>query len=353
MDLTVLNSRFEKIGVIDEFTSLIWHRKYYTSGIFKLKMPATDENLALIDKQRIIHKPGSDEAGIIDEFYLKHEEDGGEYIEANGYFLTGILTRRIIPTQTTLYLSYRDIMHRLVNANCVNTTEKRVIPGLQMPSLAADTAAKVRLQVTGKNLLTYLEKVAQVAEMGFKILYKRNYMEFCTYEGVDRSKNQIANPRVIFSQDYDNLASSEYTYSEMAKVTAAYVAGEGEGLDRTIVEVDNGETGLDRYESYVDSRSGREEGMTDAEYQELLAQNGLEILTQPAENFSGTVAESETTIYKQDYDLGDIVTVIDNRWNKEISARITEVEEVDDTSGSRIVVYFGTTEPTLADILKE
>lgn len=352
MNLTVLTDKFEKIGAIDDFTSLIWHRKYYTAGIFKLKMPATDHNMDLIVEKRIIHKPGSDEAGIIDQYYLKHEEDGSEYIEANGYFLTGLLARRIIPLQTTLYLSYRDVMHELVDMNCVNTVEKRIIPGLHMPSLSADTE-KVRLQVTGKNLLAYIGNVAQVAEIGFKILFKRTYMEFYTYKGVDRSKNQIENPRVIFSQRYDNLASSEYTYSEVDKATAAYVAGEGEGLDRTVVEVDNGETGFDRYEKYVDARSGREEGMTDGEYLELLNQSGLEILKPAAENFFGDIADSETTVYKEDYDLGDIVTVIDNRWNKEISARITEVEEVDDTSGSRIVVYFGTTEPTLADILKE
>ena len=160
MDLIVYEN-FEKIGVIDDRESLIWHRKFYTAGIFKMKLPATDANLALVKKNRFIHKPGSDEAGIIDKIKLTNKEGDSESIEVEGYFLTGILARRIIPTQTTLYLSYRDIMHTLVNLNCVNTTEKRVIPGLHMPALDADTAEKVRLQVTGKNLLTYIGKVAE------------------------------------------------------------------------------------------------------------------------------------------------------------------------------------------------
>lgn len=353
MDLTILTSAFVKIGIIDDFSSLIWHRKFYTSGLFKLKAPATDANLALIDGGRIIHKPGSDEAGIIDEYYYKKEEDGSEYIEANGYFLTGLLTRRIIPKQTTIYDTYRNIMHSLVNENCVNTTAKRILPGLQMPTLAADTAGKVQLQVTGKNLLTYLGKISQVAEIGFKILYRRDHMEFNTYIGTDRSKNQTVNPRVYFSQEYDNLASSEYTYSETSKVTAAYVAGEGEGLARTIIEVDNGESGFNRYESWTDSRSSREEGTTDAQYLAMLQQSGLEVLTPAAENFAGNVVQNGSTVYKHDFDLGDIVTVFNRRWHKELSVRITEVEEVDDTGGSKIVVYFGTTEPTLADILNE
>ena len=353
MDLYILNSDFEKIGIIDDFTSLIWHRKFYTSGIFKLNMPQTENNLALIKEHNIIHKPGSDEAGIIDTFYYSTDEEGKETIEASGYFLTGILARRIIPALTTFNATYRDVMRSLVDQNAITTSAKRVIPHLVLAEAAADTADKHQLQVTGKNLLTYIGNVSQVAEIGFKIRYKRSYMEFYTYTGTDRSRNQSENPRVIFAAEYDNIGSTEYTYNATAKVTSAYVAGEGEGAARTIIEVDNGETGLDRYETFVDSRSSREEGMTDAEYLELLRQNGLEVITPAAENFSGDTTESETTVYKQDYDLGDIVTIFNKKWSKELSARITEVEEIDDTNGSRIVVYFGSTERTLADILNE
>lgn len=353
MDLTVLNKDFEKIGVIDDFTSLIWHRKFYTSGVFKLNMPQTENNLAMVQEKNIIHKPGSDEAGMIDTFYYSKDDEGKEIIEASGYFLTGTLARRIIPSLTTLNATYRDAMRSLVDQNAITTDAKRVIPHLTLAQAAEDTAEKQQLQVTGKNLLIYLGKVSQVAEIGFKNLYKRTHMEFYTYSGVDRSKNQSENPRVIFAAEYDNLGSSEYTYNATAKVTSAYVAGEGEGAARTIIEVDNGETGLDRYETFVDSRASREESMTDAQYLELLRQNGLEVITPAAENFAGDATESKTTVYKQDYDIGDIVTVFNKKWNKEISARITEVEEVNDTNGERIVVYFGSTEKTLADILNE
>ena len=63
--------------------------------------------------------------------------------------------------------------------------------------------------------------------------------------------------------------------------------------------------------------------------------------------------ESGTTIYKKDWDLGDIVTIFSKRWNKKMSVRITEIEEVDEESGSKIVIYVGSTEPTITDILKE
>ena len=353
MDLTVLNKNFEKQGIIDEIKSLIWHRKYNAAGVFQLTVPASENNLSLIQEKRLIHKPGSDEAGVIDTIHAKKDENGVEIIEAKGYFLTGLLSRRSIPQQSTFYDTYRNIMHSLVDSNAVNVTAKRVITGLRMPTLAADTSAKQRLQVTGKNLLTYLEALSAAGDIGFKILYKRSYMEFYTYQGLDKSVGQKANPRVVFSEEYDNLTATEYTYSEASKITAAYVAGEGEGLDRTIVEVDDGSTGWDRFESYVDDRSSREEGMTDAQYLEMLASKGWEAQTPAAENLSGSIIDSGTTIYKKDWDLGDIVTIHSKRWNKKVSARITEIEEVDEESGSKVVIYVGSTEPTIADILKE
>lgn len=353
MDLTVLNRNFEKQGIIDEIKSLIWHRKYNAAGVFQLTVPASDNNLRLIQNQIIIHKPESDEAGVVDTFNIKKDENGVETIEASGYFLTGLLSRRIIPQQSTFYGTYRNIMHSLVNSNAVNVAAKRVITGLQMPTLTTDTADKQRLQVTGKNLLTYLEALSAAGDIGFKILYKRTYMEFYTYQGLDKSAEQSVNPRVVFSEDYDNLTATEYAYSEASKITSAYVAGEGEGLDRIVVEVDDGSTGWDRFESYVDDRSSREEDMTDAEYLELLTDKGWEVQTPAAENFSGSIIDSGTTIYKKDWDLGDIVTVFSKRWSKKMSVRITEIEEVDEESGSKIVIYVGSTEPTIADVFKE
>lgn len=353
MDLTVLNRNFERIGVIDDFTSLIWHPKFYTAGVFKINLPMTDNNLALVQEKNIIHKPGSDEAGIVDNYYYSSDEEGRETIEASGYFLTGLLGRRIVPKLTTFYASYRDAMRSLVDQNAITTDAKRVIPHLKLADVEADTAEKKRLQVTGKNLLSYLGKLSQVAEIGFKCRYMRTHMEFYTYTGQDRSRRQSINPRVIFAHEYDNLGGTEYTYNEIDTITAAYVGGEGEGAARTIIEVDSGATGLDRYEVFVDSGATREEGMTDAEYLRILNQEGLEVITPAAENFAGSMVNSRTTIYKQDFDLGDVVTVFNKRWNKELSVRITEVEEVNDTSGERIVVYFGSTERTIADILNE
>ena len=352
MDIAVLDRDFMKKGIIDDFSSLIWHRKYHDTGTFQLTCPATANNLDLIQNQRLLHKPGTDEAGLIDTFSIT-SKDGEEEIEASGYFLTGLLKRRIIQPQTTLYDTYAAIMHTLVSSHAAaGAGDLRKLPGLQMPASPDDGGDKVRLQVTGKNLLTYLNALSLASDVGFRIKYMRSYMLFDTYKGIDRSVTQSENARVVFSEEYENLTSSEYSYSELDKITAAYVAGEGEGLDRTIKLVDSGSTGWDRFEEWVDARSSREEGMTDAEYLQLLEADGVEVMAPAAENFSGSVKDSGASAYQQDWDLGDIVTIFNKKWNKKISVRITEVEEVTEDNQSKVVIYVGSTAPTISDVLK-
>ena len=352
MDITVLNRDFIKQGIIDDFSSLIWHRKYHDAGTFQLTCPASENNLKLIQNQHLLHKPGAEEAGLIDTYKIT-SKDGEEEIEASGYFLTGLLKRRIIQPQTTLYDTYTAIMHTLTNSHAgAGAGAKRKFSGLQMPEIPADESEKVRLQVTGKNLLVYLNALSLASDVGFRIKYMRTFMEFETYKGIDRSVSQNENARVVFSEEYENLTSSEYSYSELDKKTAAYVAGEGEGLARTIRLVDTGATGWDRFEEWVDARSSREEGMTDAQYLQLLQEDGLEVLAEAAENFSGSVKDSGASTYLQDWDLGDIVTIFNKKWDKKISVRITEIEEVTEDNENKIVIYVGSTDPTISDILK-
>ena len=55
-------------------------------------------------------------------------------------------------------------------------------------------------------------------------------------------------------------------------------------------------------------------------------------------------------VYKRDYDLGGVVKVLSPRWNLDMMARITEVEESYDTEGRSLRVVFG--KPALSLIQK-
>ncbi|MEV3554387.1 phage tail protein, partial [Paenibacillus larvae] len=55
--------------------------------------------------------------------------------------------------------------------------------------------------------------------------------------------------------------------------------------------------------------------------------------------------------YRKDYDLGDVVTVLNRQWGLTMNTRITEVAEVYEPSQVRIDVTFGNSIPTLADVI--
>jgi hypothetical protein len=59
-----------------------------------------------------------------------------------------------------------------------------------------------------------------------------NEFVFDLYYGVDHSYEQSANPYIVFSDEYDNLLSSQYEEDYREIATDVLVAGEGEGIDR-------------------------------------------------------------------------------------------------------------------------
>lgn len=100
----------------------------------------------------------------------------------------------------------------------------------------------------------------------------------------------------------------------------AYVAGEGEGSARVIVEVDlRSSADEERREVYVDARdlqstyqddAGDEHTYTADQYRALLRQRGLEKLAeyQKIETVNGDVDPNANLTYGVDFDLGDLCT---------------------------------------------
>lgn len=66
MDLKIFNRELELIGIIDNFTSLMWTRRYFKSGEFQLEAPLTFDNINILKRENIIFKGNGDtEAGFM------------------------------------------------------------------------------------------------------------------------------------------------------------------------------------------------------------------------------------------------------------------------------------------------
>ena len=128
----------------------------------------------------------------------------------------------------------------------------------------------------------------------------------------------------------------------------ALVGGEGEGNQRKYQAVGYGNpSGLDRYEIFVeaDDISSNDNEITESEYLLLLSERGIEALaeTGTTESFEGIVENQMMYVYKEHYQMGDIVQV-KNKYNITATARVVEIIESENETGYHAVPTFSTWE---------
>ena len=149
------------------------------------------------------------------------------------------------------------------------------------------------------------------------------------------------------SDTYNNLLSFSYATDTSVEKNFAYVFGEGEGSTRTYTTYCEGNepTNLARHEIYVDAKdvsSSSEEEISNAEYLELLKEQGKENLVSPtiASEFEVAV-QSMQFQYNQDYFVGDYVTVEHHRFElKENKIQLVGMIESFDSNGRKLTPTF-------------
>lgn len=348
-------------GIIDDFNSFRWVRRYSKSGEFELQCALTQEILQLLQRENIIYKKDDLEAGYIEYRNLKRDQDGKEILVIKGEFLTGYLGRRIIWGTEIINDTAENAMRLLVNNNCINPSDpNRKINNLMLGQLN-NFDLITNYQVSYKNLNDELESISNTYELGYRVNFdiSNKKLIFDIYMGLDRSINQNINPRAIFSKEFENILEQEFTDSLNNYKNLALVGGIGEGTERKLVMVGDA-TGLDRFEVFSDQRSlsNVDEGnnlISDADYINLLIEKGNETLaeTKEIQTFDSKINPDSNLKYKVDFDLGDIVTCVSKKWGITIDSRITEIEEVYEEKGQTVNITFGNNIPTLIDKIKQ
>lgn len=347
MDLLIYSPDIVMQGTVDCFTSLRWRRRYFEPGEFELHCAATTNNLALLAPGNIIHRLDRREAGIIEGAVVGESTTGGEEITATGRFGSCQLCQRIITPTINYSGTVEGGMRKVVSDNAITA---RPVSHLSLGAAQGYTEA-CAFQATGKNVQTTLTALAKASGLGYiaRLDVPGRQWVFEVYKGADKTVTQTAGPYVLFSDEFGNITGPQYTYNEQAFKNYAYVAGEGEGSARVVVEVDqtNGEP---RRELWVDARDLQKGELTDTQYQAQLIQRGLEKLAEAAraESFEAAAVDTANFEYLADWDLGDIVSF--EKWGLLLNRRITEVEEVYENSVATITPVCGTPLPETLDL---
>lgn len=361
MEIYIFDRDLNFKGIIEEFSSLRYVRKYYERGEFELQCDLTLDALILLKRENIIYIKGDVEAAYIEYINLKKDDEGKEIIVVKGKFLTGYFDRRIVWGTEIINDTAENAMRQLVYHNCINPIDtNRAISNLSLGELNNFTEV-VNYQVSYANLGDEIESLSTISDLGHRVKFdiSNRKLIFEVYKGLDRSINQSVNPRAIFSKEFENVIAQEFTDSLNNYRNVALIGGIGEGLDRKLAVVGSA-AGLDRFEIFADQRSlsnvdEDNNSISDADYTNLLIEKGNEALAAAKEifTFDSTINSNSNLKYKVDFDLGDIVTCRSKQWNLVVNARITEIEEVYEEDGQSINVTFGNSVPTLIKKLKQ
>lgn len=386
MDALILNREFEAQTVIDAFESFIWTDRYSKPGDTEIYMPVEKAPMEYIKEQYFLWRKGTDRLMIIEDILITTDAEDGPHVTITGRSLESILDRRIVSDRTYISGNLQNGIQRLLNENAINPGDAaRKIPGLRFvynndPRV---TALTCDLNLLGEDLLSVVETLCEVNDLGFKVSFNEELksMDFMLYYGEDRSYNQEALPWVVFSYAYNNLLKSSYYESSKNLRTAAVVAGsESDDYGQEIVDVDGKPelTGLDRRELFVEA-SGIQRPETEVNedsirerlekrhkkeseiqaainqakaqaaaqdrdtYRQQLYQAGQEELakTYITQSFEGEIEAVRQYVFDRDFFIGDVVQVRD-QYGKEAASRITEVVMSHDLSGETLIPTFTT-----------
>ena len=361
----------ELIGIIDDAKSIIWHDVYYGVGDFEVYAPCTPESVSLLIVGNYVTRYGDDNIGIIEKVNITYSAQDGRMIIASGRFAKSLLDRRIIYTlsghsvsPTILRGNVEDAARKLVEQNAINcdfdTSRNIQELGLGIDAGIAKTivdasGAAADKQVTHDNLLEYTDSLLEEYGIGAKcVLNDALKLAYTVYIGADRSAdNSDGNEPVIFSQDFDNLISTTYSYDESLLKNTALIGGEGEGEARFHAIVKSSASGAARREVFVDAsgssrtykdENGEEQTLTDSEYNGQLETVGLQAISSLSitETFDGEIDLTNGSFYfRKNFNLGDIVTIQDTEIGLYINARILEITEIQDDNGYQINAKYG------------
>lgn len=353
---TLTENGLKLVGVVDDYISFVFTRKYSDVGEWQLVINALSENAKLIKDINFISN-GDGVAGIVKKVVSNIGTDNT--IIYSGIELKGIINQRIVmPPSNSSHLSITNTAPEVVIANIIDKqlincdASQRNIPFIRLADYSVIPPKKIDYNGRFTNAYDDITTIATANNIGWyadiqPIEDNNQYGEivYHIYSGLDRSINQSINSRLVLSFTNDNIASTTYEANNGVPTTAL-VAGQGEGVDRSIAKINDAVSGLDRNELYIDARDIADE--------ELLPQRGQETLAGYGDTANYQITFSQLMIerYRKDFDLGDIGTIEDSVIDNTLDFRLTEITEIHEQGNYSIDVTFGYDKQSLGDALR-
>lgn len=344
MELLFLDKGFAICKIVDSFKNFAWNRRYFEPGSFSIEILIEDYRDIKNSKGRYLCSKDFKETAILEA--LEFNCVGGTSTAIiTGRFLESVLEDRVIKTTWDYIGTTEEIARQLVNDYCIKCDNPLFNGKLQLGEYKGLGEKRV-YQNTGDDIKTALYNLLKLEGLSYSIDYDyiNDTLTFNIWNGKDRTENQMTNSWATFCKNYENIQNDSYSSDNSQFKNFAFVAGQGIGEKRFIVEVDRVAPGEDRRELYVDARDLQQgEKMSDEQYRQALYQRGLEKLEdcKKVELTEFEIDPEANLIYGKDYDLGDIVMYKSDELDLYIENRIIEVSKVYNEGIETIEISFG------------
>lgn len=359
----LLDDNYNITAVFEDFLSLEWSRSFYIpAGAFSMQINLNQLNAAAIEKGTFIGVTDSPKRRLIDKvlrveqivYNVGPEGSLSEALQVTGRDISGMLEERLcLPAPTEAYDELtgpvETVMKHYVDANAgPGAAAERQVPGLTVaPDLGRGEV--ITFQARYQTVAEVLESLARARSIGWEVNFDidSGMHVFDAIVGVDRTIDSLT--PVVFDTELDTIVEQEYLTSVLGQKNYAYVGGDGQGASRTVVERSylGGSTpsGMNRRELFVDQQEATDTAMLNLQADAAMAETVQEDLAQ------AMVSQVGQFLYRRDWDLGDVVTVRNRKWNMEIDMRIVGVRNIIETGAPEIrhEVILNQPFPTLKD----
>lgn len=382
MDLYTLSPTFLAEAVVDEFVSAIWTERYTSAGEVQISLPITQANLDLLAPGTYLGLVGTNEVMIIETQVI--EDD---LLKVSGRTLVTFLDHRFLwaknpdwtgadPTQekvrdyTDTLLKPGEFISDLVTRWAISPSTyvgswstinldwaNDAIPYLTLGATDASGSVQ-RMTAPVGPLYEAIEQLASKYVVGVSLyLFSADpiagySLKFKTYQGVDRSSDQVLVPLVRLVPELDGISDIKEVRSNALFKNICYVYYDGtisehlldplspepEGLDRKVLVVDAvGEPVGRKVENTWGNWGGYTQTVIGApELTAFRNQNAVDAFANHnyIQAIDGQTSPISDYAFGTDYGLGDIIE-LEGITGAISKARVTEYIRSQDKSGER------------------
>lgn len=320
MNLNLYNEDLQRISIIGtNFVSCLWAEGYNTTEDFTLEVQATKEYKSKLKPDCYV---GRDDRKTL--MVIKSIETAGNKIVATG-------------KQATRILDDVAFVGTLPEGSVIDTSIKSAYNDSNkfhnLEFATTNLGIKYDNQISHKSFLELCTIMCQNKDIGLKVIRKNGGLVAEFYKPTSNSKAKL-------SQNFGNVKVNKIILSTENCRNYAIVLGEGEGDNRTRVNVDltNGEK---RREIIVDARDiQREDGETTSQYNARLYARGVENLLKQRKTWECAILPLAKE-FGLKYDLGDMVDIVLNEYNIKMQARISRFTQKQQRNQLETIVEIG------------